>query len=312
VVVGLGIWAVLPKSGNAIRIGVTQIVAHPILDAVRDGFVAGMDKAGYAKGSKVQYDFQNAQGEATTAQVIARKFVTDKVNLIFSIATPTSQAVARATSEIPIVFGAVTDPVSAGIVQSAEKPGKNITGVSDLVPVTEQVGLLLEIVPSVKRIGWIYNTGEANSQFAKKLIEDECKRRSLGLVLSTVANSSEVRVAAASLVGRVDAIYVAIDNTTASAIESIVKVAEEARLPVLASDTGLVERGAIATVGTDYRNVGLLSAELAVRVLKGEDPGKIPVVFAKGSDVWVNQKAAKAIGISIPDAVVKRASKIVN
>jgi len=294
-----------------VQIGVMQIVSHPILDAVRDGFVAGMKQAGYVEGKDVQYDFQNAQGEMTTAQAIARKFVSDKVAMIFSIATPTSQAAAKATKDIPIVFGAVTDPVGAGIVRSPQRPGGNVTGVSDLVPVHEQIGLLLEIVPKVKRLGWVYNAGEANSQYAKKLIEAECKKRGLILVTATVANSNEVYAAAKSLVGRVDALYVAVDNTTASAVESLVKVAEDAKLPLLASDTGLVERGALATIGTDYFSVGKMSAETAARILKGERPGDIPVRFAQGQDLWVNLKSAKRMGVTVPEAVVKRAKKVI-
>jgi len=297
-------------TNKALTIGITQIISHPGIDAVREGFLDGMKAAGYTKEAGTKYDFQNAQGDMSNAQKIAQKFVSDQVDLIFAISTPSTQAAAKATKTIPIVFGAVTDPVSAGVVRSIRSPGGNVTGVSDVWPYKDQIALLLKISPDVKRLGVVYNPGESNSAFAMERIKQACKELGLKLVTAPVSGTGEVYAVAKSLVGRVDAFYSSADNTVISAVESLVKVAQEARIPCIAGESDSVQRGALATLGTNYYEVGRSSAKLATKVLGGIDPGLIPVVEETKTDLYINLKAAKAMGVSVPQDLVKKAKKI--
>jgi putative ABC transport system substrate-binding protein len=201
-------------------IGVTQIVEHPALDAARDGFIAALEEAGYKEGEDVVYDLQNAQGDFTNAISIAQKFKDDKVDLIVAIATPTAQAALQVNQEIPIVINAVTDPVAASLAKSWESSGNNLTGMSDAAPNKQQVELIPLFLPEAKNVGTIYNAGEANSVVQIEVARETCKELGLNLIEVTVSNSSEVLMAAQSLAGRVEAIYIVTDNTVVSALES--------------------------------------------------------------------------------------------
>lgn len=292
------------------RIGVVQIVQHPALDAARDGFVAALKAAGYENGKNVRFDFQNAQGDMATAQAIARKFVDDRDDLILAIATPTAQACARVTDSIPILITAVTDPVSAGLVRDLKKPGTNVTGTSDLTPVANQLELLKKIVPKARRIGILYNAGESNSLVQVKLAEQAADKLGLTLVKASVAGSAEVLQSAQSLVGRVDAIYVPTDNTVVSAIESVIKVANANRLPLIAGEESCVRRGALATVGINYYELGVQTGRMAVRVLRGAKPAEYPIEYQKKVSRVINLSAAQAAGIEVPAGVLAGAEII--
>lgn len=298
-----------PKAGR-VTVGVTQIVSHPGIDAIRKGFMDGMRVAGYSTETGTRFDFQNAQGEMSNAQKIAQKFRADGVDLIFAISTPSTQAAAKATTAIPIVFGAVTDPLSAGVVKSLDKPGRNVTGVSDVWPYKDQIGLLRQLAPKAKRLGVVYNAGESNSAFAIGRIKQACKELDYQLVAVPVAGTGEVYAAAKSLVGRVDALYSSADNTVISAVESLVKVAQQAKLPCIAGESDSVQRGALATLGTNYYEVGRSSSGLAVKVLKGADPASLPVIQDSKTDLYINLKAAEAMGVTVPADMVKQAKKV--
>lgn len=292
-------------------VAMTAIVEHPALDAVRDGVKKGLADLGYAEGTDVAYQYETAQGNPATAAQIARQFVGDGPAAIVAISTPSAQAVAAATKDIPIVFSAVTDPLAAGLVASIDAPGANITGVSDMAPIGDHIALIKEITPDVKRLGVLFNPGEANSVSSLAAVKDEAGKAGIEVVEGPATKSADVQAAARSLVGKVDAIYVPTDNTIVSALESAVGVAEEAKLPLYAADTDSVARGALAAVGFNYFDVGVQTAALVDKVLKGEDPGTIPVVFATGTDLQVNKKTAATIGVTIPDAVIARASKVI-
>lgn len=307
--------ASLLMSGSAlaqtVKVAVTAIVEHPSLDAVRDGVREGLAKAGYKEGENLDFIYESAQGNPATAAQIAREFAGMAPDVIVPIATPSAQAVAGATRTIPVVFSAVTDAVSAGLAATNEEPGGNVTGVSDLTPVVDHIALIKELVPNVKKIGFVYNPGEANSVVLLELFKAEAAKQGLGVVEAMANKTADVQNAARSLVGQVEAMYVPTDNTVVSAFESIVGVADENDLPLISGDTDSVSRGAVAAVGFDYFQVGLQTADVVVRVLKGESPGKIPVTFATGSDLVVNKKAAEAQGVKLPEDVLKRASKII-
>jgi putative ABC transport system substrate-binding protein len=293
-----------------IQIGVLQFASHPALDGARDGFIDFLSQAGYKDGDKIKLDLQNAQRDMGVARTIAMKFVSDNKDLIYSIATPASQAVAKETQTIPIIFNAVTDPVKAGLVKTIASSGNNVTGVSDFIPVKSQIDLLLQIVPKVKKLGIIYNAGEDNSRVLVEITRGVAKELKLDLVEATVTNSGEVFAATQTLVGRVDGIYTIQDNTVISALESVIKVANKNQLPVLVPGVPSVERGGLATVGTSYYNLGKIAGEQAVQLFKGAKPSEIAVAYAKDFDVYLNQKTADEIGVKFPEDLVKKAKNI--
>ncbi|CAO3400433.1 ABC transporter substrate-binding protein [Azospirillum sp. 11R-A] len=292
-------------------VAITAIVQHPALDATRDGIVEALKDAGFVQGQTLKVEYQSAQGNPATAAQIARQFAGSRPDVIVPISTPSAQAVAAATRDIPVVFTAVTDPISAQMVKSMDKPGANITGLSDMAPVGEHVALIREILPQVKRIGVLYNPGEPNSIVLVKALKDEAAKVGLSVVEASVPKSSDAQPAVRSLVGKADAVYIPLDNTVVSALESVIAVGQQAKLPIFSADTDSVARGTVASVGFDYFQVGKQTGAIVARVLKGEKPGDIPVALAKGTDLFVNPKSAAAMGVTLPDAVVKRATKVV-
>jgi putative ABC transport system substrate-binding protein len=295
---------------KSVTIGITQIVEHPALDADRKGFVDELKEQGYVEGKNLSIEVQIAQGNMATANSIAKGFVGRNVDLIYSIATPTSQAAANATKTIPIVISSVTDPVGAGLVKSLQQPGGNVTGTTDRSPVDRQIELIQEIIPAVKRIGVIYNSGEDNSISSLKQIQEEAGKRNIQIVEAPVTNSSGVFLAAKSLVGKVDAIHIPTDNTVISAFDSVVKVCEESQLPLFAADTDSVPRGALAAVAIDYYRLGRQSGAMAARILKGAQPATMPVEILKDLKLVVNSKAAEKMGIKLNESFVKRADQV--
>jgi putative ABC transport system substrate-binding protein len=306
--------AIAALTGPAVAqksVAMTAIVEHPALDAVRDGVKKGLADLGYAEGTDVTFTYETAQGNPATAAQIARQFVGESPDVIVAISTPSAQAAAAATTEIPIVFSAVTDPVAAGLVQSMEMPGGNITGVSDMAPVGDHIALIQEITPDVKRLGVLFNPGEANSVSSVAAVKEAASAAGIEVVEGPATKSADVQQAARSLVGKVDAIYVPTDNTIVSALESAISVANEAKLPLYAADTDSVARGALAAVGFNYFDVGVQTSVLIDQVLRGEDPGTIPAIFATGTDLQVNKATAELIGVTLPQAVIDRAAKVV-
>jgi putative ABC transport system substrate-binding protein len=300
------------KKEKIYHIGVTQLMTNPGIDAIREGFISEMTKLGYKDSVNIKYTFGNSQGDNTVAQSIAKKFVNDKCDMIFAITTPTAQVCAQEIkgTNIPLVFGAVTDPVSAGLVNSLENPGGNITGTSDRWPTSAQFDLLLQLVPSVKRIGVVYNPGETNSESNIKEVEQVCKNKNLQLIKVAVSNTSEVYAAAQSLVGKIDAFYVSADNTVITAMDAVIKISEKNKIPLLPGVSSNVEQGGFGTLGPNYFDVGVEAAKIVDRIIKGEKPADIPVSTAKNFEYFFNLKSAKATGVVIPDDLLKKASKI--
>lgn len=303
-----------PAAGFAAEtrtVAVTAIVEHPALDAARDGIKAELAAGGYVEGQNLRFTYESAQGSPATAAQIARKLVGEAPDVIVPISTPSAQAVVGATKDIPVVFTAVTDPVGAKLVKDLARPGGNVTGMSDLSPVGLHLDLVKEIVPAVGTLGVIYNPGEANSVTLVELLRREAPARGITLREAAAPKSADVLAAAQSLVGKVDAIYVPTDNTVVTALEAIVKVGRQNRLPVLAGDTDSVPRGAIAALGFNYGDVGRQTGKLVLRVLAGEKPGDIPVEGVRITELVVNPAAAEAMGVTIPEAVMARAKTVV-
>ncbi len=293
-------------------IGVTQLMTNPGIDAIREGFLDEMKKLGYTEGENIKYAQENSQGDNSVAQSIAKKFVNDKVDLIFAITTPTAQTCANEIkgTNIPLVFGAVTDPVAAGLVNSMEKPGGNITGTSDRWPTSAQFNLLLQLVPDVKKVGVVYNPGETNSESNIKEVEQVCKDKGLELITVAVSNTSEVYIAAQSLVGKIDAFYVSADNTVITAMDAVIKVSEKNKIPLLPGVSSNVEQGGFGTLGPDYFDIGVESAKIVDQIIKGEKPENIPVSTAQRFEYFFNTKSAKATNVIIPDSLLNIASKV--
>jgi len=301
----------MPAFAADIKVAVTAIVEHPALDAARDGIKEQLAAEGFVDGDQIDFIYESAQGAPEIAAQIARKFVGDEVSVIVPISTPSAQGAVAATKDIPIVFTAVTDPVAAQIVSSREKPGGNVTGISDMSPLAEHVALILEITPDVKRLGVVYNPGETNSVVLVERLKEVAVDAGIEVVESPATKSGDVQQATLALVGKVDAIYIPTDNTVVSALEAAVGVATESQIPLYAGDTDSVPRGAVATVGFNYHDIGVQTGKIVARVLRGENPDDIDVSFATGTDLVVNPGAAAAYGIEIPAAVIERANQVI-
>lgn len=301
-----------PPAGAAeVTVAVTAIVEHPALDAVRDGIRDELEANGYKAGGNLEFIYESAQGSPATAAQIARKFIGEKPDVIVAIATPSAQAAVAATTDIPVVFSAVTDPLGAKLISNAEKPGGNVTGLSDMSPIAQHLDLIKEITPAATRIGVAYNPGEANAVSLVDLLKSEAPGKGMSIVTASAPKSSDVLAAARSLVGKVDAIYVPTDNTIVTALESVIKVGIDNGIPVFSGDTDSVKRGTIAALGFNYYDIGRQTGKVVLRILNGENPGDIPVRTADGTDLFVNPAAAKKMGVSIPRSLLDRATKVV-
>lgn len=298
-------------AAEPVTVAVTAIVEHPALDAARDGIKAALLAGGYEEGKDLTFTYQSAQGNPATAAQIARKLVGEAPAVIVPISTPSAQAVVGATKTIPVVFTAVTDPVAAKLVADLAHPGGNVTGMSDLSPIGKHLDLIKEITPKVKTLGVIYNPGEANSLALLELLRREAPARGITIEDAPAPKSADVLPAAQSLVGNVEAIYVPTDNTVVTALEAVVRIGEQNKLPVYAGDTDSVPRGAIAAIGFNYFDVGRQTGDIVLRVLKGEKPGDIPVEGVRITELYVNPGAAQKMGVTIPEAVIAKAKTVV-
>ncbi|HEY5672334.1 MAG TPA: ABC transporter substrate-binding protein [Malonomonas sp.] len=284
-----------------------QIVEHPALDALRQGVKDEL----IAQELTVRYFEHIAQGNIATANLIAKLILGEQPDVAVGIATPTAQACAQTIKEIPIVFAAVTDPVGAGLVQSLEKPGGNVTGTSDMSPIDKQLDLILQFLPKLKTLGVIYNSGEANSVTLVRVLKAEAAKRGIRVEEATLSNSAGVFQAAKSLIGRSEAIYIPTDNTVVSAFEAITQIGYQAKLPVFAADTDSVARGAIAALAVDYYQMGRQTGEMVSRVLKGANPGEMPVETLREFKIHLNPGSAAKMGLEIPTDLLSKADKII-
>ena len=292
------------------KVGISQIVTHPALDATRQGIMDGLKEKGYIEGENIEYDYQNSEGDMSLVASIAQKFVSDKVDLIVSIATPSSQAAISAAerTDIPVVFSAVTDPVGAGLISDWDShPEENVTGVSDMIVVQDDVELIIAIVPSVKKIGTLYNAGESNSVFLVEKLKEACDAKGVEVVEKTVATSADVLAAAQSLVGRVDAIWVGTDNTVVTGLEALIGVCEDNDIPFFPSDDPSIERGGIAAYGFDYYDIGMQTGRMIARVLDAGSANSIKVEKGETISLSINTEAAESMGITIPQDLVDKA-----
>ncbi len=292
-----------------LKIGISKIVAHPALDALEKGITEVVSE----KYPDTIFDLQNANGEMATASSIAQKFKSEKVDLAVGIATPTAQALAQAITEAPVVFCAVTDPVDSGLVSSTAKGEGNVTGVSDMTPVKEQVKFLASLI-DLKTLGHIYTNSEANAVRLAEITKEVCGELGIKFIGTGVNNSSEVKQAAQTIADKVDAFYVSTDNTVVSAISALVDVAEKSGIPIVSADTTSAENGGVLIAwGFDYYKMGRATGRMVLDILNGADPDGIPTMFMTDPsdiDLLINPAVAKALGITIPEDLLAKARTV--
>lgn len=299
-------------SASSVTISISQFVDHPALNAVLKGFQDDLSE----NKVEAQYKVYNAHGNMSTAGQISTQIIADSPDLIVAIATPTAQSCAKIyekhqnMAKTPMVFTAITDPLAAGLVSNYERPGKSITGVSNRLPMDEHMKMVLRFVPTLKKLGVMYNSGEVNSVSNVKRIKAAASKLGFKVVDAPATNTADVYQATQSLVGKVDAIYVPTDNTVISALESVIKICERVRLPLFTADTDSVKRGAIAAMGFDYYLHGKQTGALARRILAGENAGDIAVEFQKELSFHINPEAAKRMGLDITKEILDSANTL--
>lgn len=283
---------------------------HPSLNTIREATIAELAAQGFKDGENIIIDYKNAQGDQTNLKTIAQQFVKNNYDLIIAIATPSAQAVVSETKEIPIVFSAATDPVGSGLVSDMEKPGGNVTGTSDRVSAEKIMELAEQITPGIETVGALYNTSETNSVSVIDNLKEYAARKNIQVVEATVTNSSEVLQAVNSLTSKADAIFIPIDNAVASAMPAVAQSANKAQIPVYVGADSMVKDGGLATYGINYIVLGQETAKMAAEILNGKKPGDIPVKSMTDMDIYLNQKTADTIGITIPEDVLQKAAEV--
>ncbi|WP_086982913.1 ABC transporter substrate-binding protein [Vibrio aphrogenes] len=307
VIAGTALLSTTGAIAETYKVSVSQIVEHPALDATRNGLVDGLKAKGYEEGKNLEFEYRTAQGNPAIASQIARQFVGEGADVLVGIATPSAQALAATTKNIPIVFTAVTDPVEAKLVKSMDKPTGNVTGLSDLSPIGQHIDLMKELLPNLQTIGAVYNPGEANSVALMTLLKSEAAKRNIQIIESTALKSADIQSATQAIVAKSDVLYAMIDNTVASAIDGMVAAANQAKKPVFAASTTYIESGAVIGLGADYYQVGIQTADYVAAILEGKQPSELPVHVAKASDLIINTQAATQLGINIPQSILERA-----
>ncbi|QZY54991.1 ABC transporter substrate-binding protein [Crassaminicella profunda] len=292
---------------SKIKIGITQIVEHPALDAARKGFIDALEEKGFKDGEKVEIDFQNAQGDMPTAQTIAQNFVSQKKDIILAIATPTAQAAFNATKDIPIMITAVTDPQKAGLVESWEKSGTNVAGTSDMAPIKKQFELMKKLVPDAKKVGILYNTSETNSEIQIERAKKAAPEFGLEIITTGITNVNEAAQALNELVNQIDVLYTPTDNLVASAMPLVSAECMKKNIPIIGAERAHVENGALATEGIDYYKLGFQTGIAAVDVMNGKNPKDMPIETLKETELVINLDTLKALKIELPQDLKDKA-----
>ena len=288
------------KKKDVFRIGISQFITHQSLDATREGFVDELAKQGYVEGKNIEIDLQNAQGEQRNLKTISQQLA-ESSDVVLAIATPSAQSLANTTQTTPVIFSAVTDPVSAKLVESREHPGGNVTGTSDQSSdaISTQINLIKKVLPKAKTIGILYTQSEPNSVVQK----DEAKRlleeKGFTVVEKTILDSNNVKAAAESLMAEVDMVFVPTDNIISSTIETVKQVSIKHKVPVFGGSTEMIAVGGLYNYGTNYEELGRQTARMLIRVLKGEKPENIAVELPEKLELHTNQEMADALGIDI-------------
>ena len=286
---------------NTIKIGISKIILHPALDAIEQGIKDELAEAGF---TNIVYDSQNANGEIATASSIANLYKQENMTVSIGIATPMALALANQIKDKSVVFSAVSDPIGAGIRSTLEAESGNITGVSDMAPVRQQILLITKLKPGIKRIGHIYTPGEANSISMRNVAQETCDELGIELVLSTVTNTSEVKQAATVLAPKVEAIYISNDNTVVAALAGLCESATRAGVPVISADpSSAASSGVTVAYGIDNYQTGRATGKIVARILRGEKPSEIPVKLMSEPHelaAYVDMALIERFGLNLP------------
>lgn len=291
-----------------IKVGITQIVEHPSLDAAKKGFIDALGESGYKEGENLEIDMQNAQGDMATAQTIAQSFTSGDKDMIFAISTPSAQAAYNTIKDKPILITAVTDPVKAGLAKSLEKPDTNITGTTDAAPIEKQFELLKKLMPNAKKVGIIYNTSEVNSESEIQRAKKVAPEYGLEVVTAGVTNVNEISQVLDSMIKNIDVLYTPADNVVASSMPLISQKCMGNKVPIIGAVKAEVESGALATEGIDYYKLGYQTGKMAVEVIKGKSTKEMPITTLKDTELVINMETAKKLNISIPVELQKTAT----
>lgn len=294
---------------DMVNIGVIQYMQHASLDENYEGFVAGLAEAGYVEGENLTINFQNASGEVSNCQQICNLFANSDTDLVFAIATPAAQAAVNVFQEtdVPVIFSSVTDAAGAGLVDSHEAPGKNVTGTLDMPVIADQVAVIKDVLPEASRIAILYTSSEANSEIQAEQAKAAAEEMGLEVIIQTSSSSNDIPQVISSVVGSVDAIYLPADNAFASAMATVNRTAAENQIPVFAGVEAMIAEGAIATTAINYYDLGVQTADIAVRILNGEAASEIPVETQKEFSLVVNKTFAESVGVEIPAEVLDKA-----
>lgn len=283
-------------SSDVVKVGVLQYMEHESLTAAREGFVAELEANGYKEGEKLVLDYQNAQGDQANLQTISEQLI-DGNDIVLAIATPSAQSLATVSTETPIVFTAVTDPLSADLVESIEKPGGLLTGTSDQAPIDKQVELLGQAVPDAKTVGILYTTSERNSEVQVEQAKELLEKAGYKVVVKGITSSNEVQDATTSLMKDVDALFIPTDNTVASTMTMIGELSVEHKVPVIGGSTDMVDEGGLLTYGTNYESLGRQTAKMAIKIIEGANVSETAVEYPETVSLHVNEEMAQKLGI---------------
>ncbi|HEM4881122.1 TPA: ABC transporter substrate-binding protein [Streptococcus suis] len=298
-------------STEKVKIGVLQFVTHDSLDEIYKGIKAGLEEGGYTTTDNLEIDFMNAEGDQSQVQTMSKKLVDNGNELLIGIATPAAQGLANATTELPIIMGAVTDPVGANLVTDLKNPGGNITGVSDQTPVADAVSLIKEITPDAKTIGVLYSSNEDNSKIQVAKFKAAAEEAGYTVLEYAVASSNEIAATVEVASSKADVLFTPVDNTVASAFSTVVSVANKTKTPIFTSVEDMVEGGGIASVTLSQYDLGVATGKMAAKILDGANPEDTPVQIFNEGTVVVNQKVAKELGITLSDDVISKASNVI-
>lgn len=299
------------NSTEKVKIGVLQFVTHDSLDEIYKGIKAGLEEGGYTTTDNLEIDFMNAEGDQSQVQTMSKKLVDNGNELLIGIATPAAQGLANATTELPIIMGAVTDPVGANLVTDLKNPGGNITGVSDQTPVADAVSLIKEITPDAKTIGVLYSSNEDNSKIQVAEFKAAAEEAGYTVLEYAVASSNEIAATVEVASSKADVLFTPVDNTVASAFSTVVSMANKTKTPIFTSVEDMVEGGGIASVTLSQYDLGVATGKMAAKILDGANPEDTPVQIFNEGTVVVNQKVAKELGITLSDDVISKASKVI-
>ncbi|MBZ2140051.1 tryptophan ABC transporter substrate-binding protein [Streptococcus gordonii] len=295
---------------KTVKVGVLQYVSHPSLDLIYKGIKDGLAEEGY-KADDIKIDFMNAEGDQSKVATMSKQLVSNDNDVLIGIATPSAQGLAAATKDKPVVMGAITDPVGANLVKNLEKPGGNITGVSDHNPAAQQLELIKKLTPNVKTIGALYSSSEDNSKTQVEEFKKLAEEAGYKVEEYSVPSTNEIASTMNVMTGKVDAIWIPIDNTIASAFATVVSSNKDAKKPIYPSATAMVEEGGLASVVVDQYDLGVATGKMAAKILKGAKPEETPVeIFNQGKSV-INKKSAKELGITVPEDALKEAGQVI-